>query len=644
MLILPVVAAFLLFRLFRHSGTRGQALASAVVSWGVLLLVLTELLSAVRAVGLPGIAGGWAVVILVLAVALRRLPRRTSGPAEAVPVPLWVYVPVTVTLAATLVIALVAPPNSTDSMTYHLTRVAEWIQRRSVEPYATSTIRQVFMPVWAEYAILHFQVLAGGSDRFAPLVQWLAFAGCLLVGADIARRLAGSAREIGLALLFTATLPMVVVQASSTQSDVVTAFWCAAFAWAVLAAQERPERDAVLLPAGALGLAIATKGTAYVVCAPFAMWWLANRVRTAGWRRAALQAAGLGVVVVLLNAPMFARNFRLFHHPLGPEAQRSALANAAHGPGSLASNLVRNATLHLATPSEAWNGALGRAVERLHRLVGLDPQDPRTTWHENQYEVRILRTKESRTGNPLHFLLIAVAMLVLWARPNPPVLRRYALAVLAGAVLFCWLFRWQQWHSRLHTPLFVLVGPVVAVTLGAVLSDRRKMLLGLALWVAVLPWLIANETRPLVRISALTQEPSIFEMPRERQYFIEDPDIEAPYRKVIADLVRTRCRIVGVAGGEKTGVYPLVPLARARGLELELHYISVENETAILEERPPICALLVEEHRPDWRPGPPYDRLNLAWRGPRVSLWLDRDATRSAETSPPPADRTHPKP
>ncbi|MGH2373610.1 MAG: ArnT family glycosyltransferase [Gemmatimonadales bacterium] len=621
--ILPILSAYLLFRLFRKRRPRGEAALQAAAIWGVLLLCMTEVLSAFHALDVVGIAGGWVLMIALLAAMLRRPARPTAPVLEPEAVPRWVSIPVAVTLAATLVIALVAPPNSTDSMTYHLARVAQWIQRASVEPYATSIVRQIFMPPWADYAILHFQVLAGGSDRLAPLVQWLAFAGCMVLAADIARQLGGSGGERGLAVVLTATLPMAVVQASSTQADLVTAFWCGVFAWTVLAAEPRAEPGHALLPASALGLAMATKGTAYVVCAPFALWWLISRGRAIGWRRGAVQAAAFGVVVVLLNAPMFARNVGLFDHPLGPTEQRTALANTSYGLGPLTSNLVRNATLHLATPNETWNAALADGVERLHRLVGLDPSDPRTTWHENEFGVRILRTKESRTGNPFHFMLLGVALLVLCLRPSPAVHRRYALAVLLGGVLFCWVFRWQQWHSRLHTPLFLLAGPLVAVALGPMLTGNRKAFLGLALWVAALPWLVANESRPLLRIRALTQTPSILATPRAHQYFVEDAGIEAPYRRVVADLVRTGCDTLGVAGGEKTGVYPLVPLARAHGLRLKLIYVNVDNETRILEEHPRICALLVEEHGADWRPEPPYDALKLAWRDERVAFWVD---------------------
>lgn len=48
--ILPVLAAILLFRLFRRAGAPGEAFLQAAESFGILLLGLTELLSLFRAV------------------------------------------------------------------------------------------------------------------------------------------------------------------------------------------------------------------------------------------------------------------------------------------------------------------------------------------------------------------------------------------------------------------------------------------------------------------------------------------------------------------------------------------------------------------------------------------------------------------
>jgi hypothetical protein len=621
---LPLVAALLLYRCFRPRWVPDAALVRTAVLWGVLVFAITELLSALRLLRPWPLAAVWALVtaaFLALALRLRRSPGSLHAASSTLPA--WALIPAALSLAVTLIVALVAPPNSTDSMTYHLTRVAVWIQRESIEPYATSTIRQAFMPVWAGYAVLNFQLLAGGSDRFAPLVQWLAFAGTLPLSAGIARRLGADRSAQGLAVLCAATAPMVVVQASSTQVDLVTAFWCAAFVWAAVDVRERRGAETVLLPGAALGLAVATKGTALVVCAPFALGWLLDRVTVGGWRRGLAAACGLGATALALNAPIFVRNLRMFDHPLGPASQRTALGNESHGPGALASNLLRNATLHLAAPGDGrWNATLANGVVRLHQAAGLDPSDPRTTWHENRFGIRPLRTKESRTGNPVHFVLALLSLLLLVRRGSPPLQRRYALALAGAALLFCWAFKWQQWHARLHTPLFVLAAPLVAAVLGRSLPARATAGLGLTLWCLSLPWLLVNESRPLVSLKALTVTPGILETPRERQYFVEDLEIEQPYRRVVEALTRRRCARLGVAGVEKTGIYPLVPLTRQRGTHLELWYIGVPNETRVLEERPQVCAILADGQAPDWRPPPPYETMRLAWRTERVALWL----------------------
>lgn len=224
--ILSLLPALLLYFLGRRFTDAMSAFVCAAIVWGALLLAGTELLSLDHMLTPTALATGWALTTLVLAGLLLHSRRTASvSPAPAPVPPWWALLPALSILLVTLIIGLVAPPNSTDALTYYLVRVAFWVQDRSVQVYATTVTRQFFMPPWAEYLILHLQILAGGSDRFAPLVEWLAFAGCLVVGAGIARRLGANARGVGLAIVLMVTLPTAVVEANSTQTDLVVAFW-----------------------------------------------------------------------------------------------------------------------------------------------------------------------------------------------------------------------------------------------------------------------------------------------------------------------------------------------------------------------------------------------------------------------------------
>src|SRR5438067_198174 len=48
-------------------------------------------------------------------------------------------------LLLTAVVAAVAPPNTWDSMTYHMSRVVHWQQQASLAPYATHIVRQLHL-------------------------------------------------------------------------------------------------------------------------------------------------------------------------------------------------------------------------------------------------------------------------------------------------------------------------------------------------------------------------------------------------------------------------------------------------------------------------------------------------------------------
>jgi len=72
--------------------------------------------------------------------------------------------------AVTTTVALVAAPNSWDSLTYHLPRVEQWIQEGSLAHFPTASMRQLASNPFAEMLILHFRLLVE-RDCLDNLVQ-----------------------------------------------------------------------------------------------------------------------------------------------------------------------------------------------------------------------------------------------------------------------------------------------------------------------------------------------------------------------------------------------------------------------------------------------------------------------------------------
>ena len=171
----------------------GHGLFVGAAAFGAALTLITEALSLGHRLTPVWLGAGWALAAAARArgPSAGRGARRTArsrGRCRCLEATTWALGAI---LAVTGAIALLAPPNTWDSMTYHMPRVAHWSQAGSVAHYPTHILRQLWLGPWARSSrSLHLYLLTGG-DRLANLVQWLAFAGCVAGSGD--RRPASSA-------------------------------------------------------------------------------------------------------------------------------------------------------------------------------------------------------------------------------------------------------------------------------------------------------------------------------------------------------------------------------------------------------------------------------------------------------------------
>ena len=214
-LFIDLIAIYFSLRLlYRDREWRESILASAVI-WGTLVALSTEVMGFFHAIARPFLVLFW---VLVLAVSLglilrnrQEIQRKLNKPKVDGALAWGMLGVIVIYLGLTFLVAIIAPPNTNDSMQYHMSRVMHWMVNRSVDFFPTPSDRQLWMPPFAEYAILHFQVLAG-SDRFANLVQWMSMFGSVIAASLVASRLGAGQKGQLFAALFAVTLPMGVLQ------------------------------------------------------------------------------------------------------------------------------------------------------------------------------------------------------------------------------------------------------------------------------------------------------------------------------------------------------------------------------------------------------------------------------------------------
>src|SRR5262245_23346189 len=468
-------------------------------------------------------------------------------------------------------LALLAVPITYDSMTYHLARVAHWAQNRSVDFYPTNIIRQLYQPPWAEYAMLHLFILARG-DRLANLVQWLSMVVTLGGVSLIARQLGAGRRGQLLSAFVCATIPMGILQAATTQNDYVSALWLVCLVSALLALEARPGLVPALGAGASLGLALLTKGTSYILAAPFAVVFVvAGRNRTVS--RKLLQGFVIAVCALALNTPHYARNIALFRSPFGPGGEGNyRYANDAFWPTILASNVLRNVGLHLGTPSLAANRRVERAIDAAHEMIGIAADDPRSTWPGMRLWVTRPLVNEDTAANGLPLLLAVAPLVGLGRYLDNRRLVAFGGCLVAAFLLFCLVVRWQPWHSRLHLPLFVLAAPLIGVVFER-LKPAALVLVLIVLAGSSAYFLTQNRDRPF------TGRRSVFRSAWTAQRVRHAPPDSVEAARFV---VSSGCRDVGVAVGSNDREYFLWALLADQAWRGKLQPVAVSNVSARL--------------------------------------------------------------
>jgi hypothetical protein len=472
----------------------------AVSVVGAAILVFTEALSRFDALSLGPLAACWTTLLVILVATLRsRVAAGLRGIRSRVAEPWgrWEWATALVLggfAVGTLCSALLYPIINSDSLSYHMPRVFFWFQNDSVARFATPEGRQIFASPFAEYCILQLKMLAGGTDRLSNIVQWLAYLSSIMTVSLIARRLGADRRGQQVAAIAAAATAMAILQASTTQNDLVCAFWClAGVYWIVDYIAERPQGRGgtwwwALWMGSALGLAALSKPTAYLALAPFLVWLAVVAARRDGLLRTAGLTGVVALITLVIVSGWFVDNARLldgdvigFSAPGG----NSGLLVADRSPSALVTNALKNTSMMLSTPSDSANQALAAGFRSLIGAYGGDSENP-STMDRNMLDPYALdhRVTYHDVGpSPFTLLLVAAAALILLfnRKTGDGRERWYLLCAGAALLLTAGLIGYSYYINRVLLGALLLLVPMAGVAFGVAERGSRRVAMGLLL-------------------------------------------------------------------------------------------------------------------------------------------------------------------
>ena len=407
------------------------------------------------------------------------------------------------------------PPNNSDAVTCYLIRVENWLWNGNIEAYPTQNLYEIYYNHFPQFFMVNMRALSGG-DSFSAVFQFFAYIGSAIAASAIVKEVFnGNRKAQWLSALIVICLPQAILQSTATMYDLQAGYFCliaAYFGFRLLKRKSFQIPDIIFF---ALSFAFAsyTKYTSIFFIFPFSLW-----VIFAIWRSSLQKMMLTGVmlvcVFVLIHLPLFMSNHQMFGKWIAPGKEYSKLdqvVNEKHSFSDIISGLSKNIALNFNTYSSSINGLVHSSVLKLHSALNVDVNDRKLNLN-HYYEKGSGAISETVTGNTfIAFLgIIALVLFVvkLLARrgfkdENKEMF--YLLCLSTGFILFCIVFKFQQWNARLQLPFFLLLAPWLAVQIIEFLDKRDRIvsIVLVCLILSALPCVYLNYGKPLVSYYSL---------------------------------------------------------------------------------------------------------------------------------------------
>ena len=460
-----------------------ELILKTVLIFSGFIVFITEMLSLFKSFNLISVASSWAAFSLIVILFLLKEKNKTFATLKHVKDKIFNYYKslsfpgktllffIIVALLSLLLQGLIYPPNNWDSLTYHMSRIMHWLSNESVSHFPTYVIRDLYQPPFAEYFIMNINLL-NGNDYFSNSVQLLFLTFSIIGIWSILDYFNCSRFHKLIAAFLLITIPSAELQATNTKNDIICGFFIiVALYYCIKTYYEINKKNFIYLGLS-IGLAIFTKGTAYLYLASFLVFWaifLVHKLIKTKNLKIITNGVLLLFVVLIVNIGHFSRNYMVNKNILTVDnIESKAFTNENRSTSQFASNLLKNLGLQIGFPFQKkydpW-------IREIHKKYNVNIDSPDSNWFQNKYQgTKEFETHEDYMPNTIHFFLILFCALIILStgilNPKKYVKELLLLTIaLLQLVFFVFYLKWQPWHTRLHIPIFMVSTLLVVVVL-----------------------------------------------------------------------------------------------------------------------------------------------------------------------------------
>lgn len=423
-----------------------------------------------------------------------------------------------------LIQGIIYPPNNWDSMTYHMARIAHWVMNESIEPYPTHIYRQIYQPPLAEWIIAQVCIL-NKADYFANTVQLFFLVATLGVLNQIMLHFNTSKKTRIWASIIAFTTPSVFMQATSTQNDIVVAFFLlSSILFFIQFFKESTVKNTLLIGI-AIGCAILTKGTAFVYlipimlfCGAYLIYLLLKKQKPI--LKVSTQMIIVAIVTMTIGFNHYYRNYKLSGDVFGASDDHYFNKNITLKSTGVV--ILKNIGNHFSTP--LTSSITNQVVEKAHLVTQIPINDENYSYKGIHFKLNEWNHNEDEVSNIFQVVLIlgVCLFMVFYLKNRNRFILLSTLFCLFSFGLFSIILKWQPWHMRLQVPLFILFAIPISVVLEKIkLAKITSSILTISIFYCFILAFV-NPNRPLIKNAKQAKLNTRFE-----RYFVAMP----PYLK-----------------------------------------------------------------------------------------------------------------
>ncbi len=453
-----------------------------------------------------------------------------------------------------LLLSIFIPPNNWDSLAYHLPRIEHWIQNKNIYPYPTNLIRQIITPPFSEYILLQLRLLSG-NDWFLNLLQYCSLIGVLFIATQIFQFLKINYKGQILLCYVLISIPMLIFQSTTTQTDLLSAFYLLAFIqFSYLFVQDNNKSSFIYLMI-ALSIGILTKYTIAIFALPFILYIIYHVVKQKKLSLLLFAATSSVIIASIILAPFLYRNYLSFDSLTGNEYFGASMSNAKISLAYTISNSLKNIADFISVPVNAFNHLMLSFIDKIHLLIGITVNDKGANWNEMNFIVNN-HLNEDSAGSLLHFIIFIISLVLLFRWKNKKWVALYIAGLLLSFFIYSSIFRYSPWNNRLFLPLTLLF--MLASSYIFIKSIKNKSLLfSIAVFLLIISLfpVYMNRAKPILidpfylkRVlshspKAAEGSKTLFQKTREENYFVWNPFLQQQLDTLFGNIPPTANKI-----------------------------------------------------------------------------------------------------